>query len=563
MNRNIKFPLSTRIAIVIFALLVIAFTANTLFVVPRVRSNSSDIYCNYALSLAETAAQNISSAAADGVQMNSEVYKGMLGGIKIKGVSSSYVYMMNSEGVVIYHPNESVIGEKGGNEAIDAVIREIQAGKEVKNDTVIYDYRGASKLAGYAVTSDKSLVVVAADYDEVLSDVDSLRTYMVWITVFCVIVMTLAGAAFCRIYMKPIGTVTQIIDKVATLDFSKDSKLDAIAVRTDELGLIGRSVNNMRENLESVVYNIEESSKSINGNFDELQTMMNNVSSMCEANSATTEELAAGMQENAATARFIKENLEHMQENADQIDKMAEAGNELSKKAKSRAQSLKEETVKATEATRTVYEDVQVKANEAIENAKNVDKINALTETIKNISSQTSLLALNASIEAARAGEVGKGFAVVASEISNLATQTENAIADIEETVGSVVDAVDDIQECLRETTTFIGRNVLDDYEKFKKVSEQYDKDANDFNSNMNVIKAGVTQLNTHVNEIAETIGTMNATIDESALGISEMAENTSKISGHTQDTSKKVRFCKDYVKVLDDVADKFVLDNK
>lgn len=563
MNRNIKFPLSTRIAIVIFALLVIAFTANTLFVVPRVRSNSSDTYCNYALSLAETAAQNISSAAADGVQMNSEVYKGMLGGIKIKGVSSSYVYMMNSEGVVIYHPNESVIGEKGGNEAIDAVIREIQAGKEVKNDTVIYDYRGASKLAGYAVTSDKSLVVVAADYDEVLSDVDSLRTYMVWITVFCVIVMTLAGAAFCRIYMKPIGTVTQIIDKVATLDFSKDSKLDAIAVRTDELGLIGRSVNNMRENLESVVYNIEESSKSINGNFDELQTMMNNVSSMCEANSATTEELAAGMQENAATARFIKENLEHMQENADQIDKMAEAGNELSKKAKSRAQSLKEETVKATEATRTVYEDVQVKANEAIENAKNVDKINALTETIKNISSQTSLLALNASIEAARAGEVGKGFAVVASEISNLATQTENAIADIEETVGSVVDAVDDIQECLRETTTFIGRNVLDDYEKFKKVSEQYDKDANDFNSNMNVIKAGVTQLNTHVNEIAETIGTMNATIDESALGISEMAENTSKISGHTQDTSKKVRFCKDYVKVLDDVADKFVLDNK
>ena len=82
----------------------------------------------------------------------------------------------------------------------------------------------------------------------------------------------------------------------------------------------------------------------------------------------------------------------------------------------------------------------------AMEDAKVVDQINVLADSIMGITDQTNLLALNASIEAARAGEAGKGFAVVADEIRNLAEQSKENVENIQGVTDAVKKAVENLK---------------------------------------------------------------------------------------------------------------------
>ena len=87
--------------------------------------------------------------------------------------------------------------------------------------------------------------------------------------------------------------------------------------------------------------------------------------------------------------------------------------------------------------------------------------IEALVGLIQGVSSQTNLLAINATIEAARAGDKGRGFAVVASEVKLLARKAQEAASDITNLVGGVGDGAREADGAITDVAKAMQQLVL------------------------------------------------------------------------------------------------------
>ena len=299
----------------------------------------------------------------------------------------------------------------------------------------------------------------------------------------------------------------------------------------NEIGDMARAVQKMRAKLREMVGLIDKAGLNMEGSVKDLNSNMNVINDICSNNSATTEELAAAMEEAASATDTVTHAIGTINENAKNIEELSKQGAENSLEVKKRADSLMETTIEASNRTGTIYDEVKEKTLVAKKQADAVERINELTQNIMEISTQTNLLALNASIEAARAGEAGKGFAVVASEIGLLASQTQETVGDIDGIIVQVNSAVNNLVECLDNTMDFLENTVLKDYEEFKGVGENYSGDASAYEQGMTEINDAIRTLVSAISDISFSIEEINTTVNESATGVSDIANKTSEMA--------------------------------
>ena len=175
-------------------------------------------------------------------------------------------------------------------------------------------------------------------------------------------------------------------------------------------------------------------------------------------------------------------------------------------------------------------------------------KISGILSTITDISSETELLALNASIEAARAGEHGKGFAVVAESIGKLAANSSSATTDIEEII---VELCRDISEAV-ENIELVRTGMTQQTQVVDTVQDTF----TDFNALAEKTRESVRGMEQLIEEMHECDNSVVVAV-ERIRGISaNTAELTQKAADYLEKQSDKIRNVADRIDHLSMVSE-------
>lgn len=542
------------VAIAVIGCIIIALPTSSKLIREQARSSM--------LSLTKASARTLEyEISAAGGEMPAEMLAGVLADAKLEGVNSSYSYLVARDSTMLYHPTPEKIGQPVENEAVKRILAELDRGVVPAPGVITYNFKGVLKYAAYVVLDNQSILVMTADENDILRGVTEVRNLLIGGGAGLVLTGMVLSLFAVGYMLRSLGMITDIIRDTSKFNFTKNPASAKIVKKKDEIGLMGRAIRDMRANLRTMVGDIESVSVQITGNVNEVKAISAEINSKCTDNSATTQQLAAGMEETAATTETINGNIGHMKNEAEQIKSLAAEGERLASEVKMRAEGLKTTTTEATDRTTKMYQNISEKTEQAIEGSKAVEKINELTNAIMAISSQTSLLALNASIEAARAGEAGKGFAVVATEIGSLASQTSETVGSINSIVADVNHAVSTLAESLRDTVEFLDKVVLKDYEQFAEVGEHYYTDSERYSSGMSTIEESVVKLTETIGEIAVALDGINSTVNESTIGVTDIADKTTNVVEQTVQNNELVDNCIETVAKLNQITAMFRID--
>lgn len=333
---------------------------------------------------------------------------------------------------------------------------------------------------------------------------------------------------------------------------------DKVLNSTDEIGNIAKTINFMTDSIKSVIQGIVNEAKHINQLADLTKANMDHLNREVEDVSAHTEELSASMEETTATTDSITSSANDIKSAIVSISTKVKEGESSASEITTRANKLKLNAISSKNTATNIHESTGPKLINAISKAKAVEQINALSQSILQISSQTNLLALNAAIEAARAGESGKGFSVVAEEIRKLAETTQKTVAEIQNVTGTVVESVGNLSESSEQMLQFINNNVISDYNLFVNTGEQYSKDADtvtgitsDFGSNSDNLSESVGFILNFINEIS----TANS---QSAYATQDISQKMFVVSGKVNEVVTQTDDVKESVERLVEMANKF-----
>ena len=485
----------------------------------------------------------ISNSGAD--DLDYDGYAKDLSGVKLEGMDSSYMYVVQNDGTMLYHPTKEKVGQPVENAVIKGVVNQLQDGKKPGTTVVEYDFNGTTKYSAYTILNNENILVLTADESEALSGITTVTAASVGISTIVVLIAIIISFIMGRRLMRPLVKVSAIIEDVANGNI--DADFSVVKESNDEIGLIIEKMKELTQSLGSIVGRIRNSSDTMSSNSYELNDTSSQTLAANNEISKAVEDVAEGSTGMAASISKINENLLEMSNetkdinaSVDEIKNQTVAVQDSSKIMNDKIKSMQDSSHKMDEGISAISKRIETVNT-------TVDKVSNIVSVIEEISSETNLLSLNASIEAARAGDAGKGFAVVAQEIRVLSDNTNTELENIKQIISSLVE---ECRYCVQASGTIVEDNakqkeeikaVLDEFgsldEQIQKTAEKADE-IEELVTAMIELNDDITKSSNSLTDVsaanAAATEEMNANIEE----LNAMMHGVSEMAGHMNEES-------------------------
>jgi len=408
------------------------------------------------------------------------------------------------------------------------------------SDLIKYNKDDAAKIAQENKDSGAKagLIVIAL---VVISVAISL-----WISLFII-----------RLISVPLVAMSGYLSMVAKGDLSLEtlSASRKTELHDDEIGVLGKAVVNMRQNLSELLLKVTDSSEQIAASSEELTANTEQASAGVEDVAQAIMVIASGsnnqmraVSETSGVISHMSGNIQQLAENSQSTARAAEQTLEATRKGELAIQKTKTQMD-------TIEQTVQGLNGIIHKLGDRSSEIGQIVGAISAIADQTNLLALNAAIEAARAGEQGRGFAVVAEEVRKLAEESQKAtkqisdlVAQIQNDTGQAVTAMTNGTEQVRigmEVVGTAGTSFSNISELVQQMGDQIqgisNASKNISEGSQKVVRA-MDSVESVTGEVSEQSQTISATAQQQTAAMHEISDASHNLAQIAEEMMSEVQ---------------------